>query len=347
MHEVRQREPNRLEALAWLQNAELAEESDRRIEPYLDAAAVLDTFSPGTLRPAGEPGKLPPSEVAIALIDCARPVGPIVGDVWRLDEPVRRAALRRLGSRAAMRRARAANPASPTDPVQQGIDLLIHSDGELELDGLSLDQLLGVERAAGWFSETLSPLPPRAQLAGRIERERHLAPMRKIAGAGFVDRSGEREQLASYVGVLPPGTPWQGVQRSVQHLQYLLKDRPPLHLHGPGGVGKSALLARFILDHADPRAPQPLPFIYLDFDRAALDPPGRSRSWKTPSASCSWSFRTWTPSSWSWRTRRGRMSSRWMRSSCRRARTPTAPPSCWAVSRGCSRGSARETTSPC
>ncbi len=272
MHEVLQREPNRLEALAWLRNAELAEESDRRIEPYLDAAAVLDTFSPGTLRPAGEPGELPPSEVAIALIDCARPVGPVVGDVWRLDEPVRRAALRRLGSRAAMRRARAANPASPTDPVQQGIDLLIHSDGELQLDGLSLDQLLGVERAAGWFSETLSPLPRRAELAGRIERERHLAPMRKIAGAGFVDREGEREQLAAYVGVLPPGTPWQGVQRSVQHLQYLLKDRPPLHLHGPGGVGKSALLARFILDHADPRAPQPLPFIYLDFDRAALDP---------------------------------------------------------------------------
>lgn len=272
MNTLRQREPNRREALAWLENAEFADESERRIEPYLDAAAVLETFSPGTLRPFGNAPDVPNSEVVIELTERARPVGPVVGDVWRLHDGVRRAALRRLGSRAAMRKARAVNPVPPHDPVQQGIDLLIESDRGLKLDALSLEQLLGVERAVGWFSGILAPLPSHAELARRIERERHLAPMRKIAGEGFVDRGNEREELAAYVGVLPPGTPWQGMRRRVHHVRYLLQDRPPLHLYGPGGVGKSALLARFILDHADPRAPQPLPFVYLDFDRAALDP---------------------------------------------------------------------------
>ena len=272
MSELRLREPDRLEALAWLENAKRVHEDERRIEPYLDAAAVLDTFSLETLRPYPRAADVPPSEAAIELTNRARPVGSIVGDVWRLDERVRRAALRRLGSRATMREARAANPSPAADPVQWSIDLLIGSDKDLDLDDLSLEHLLGVERAVGWFSGILTPLPPRAELTRRIERERHLAPMRKIAGEGFVDRKDEREQLAAYVGVLPPGTPWQRVKRGVQHVRYLLQDRPPLHLYGPGGIGKSALLARFILDHADPRAPQPLPFVYLDFDRAALDP---------------------------------------------------------------------------
>jgi len=271
MSDVRQREPDRLEALAWLENSESVKENDRRIESYLDAAAVLDTFSLETLQPCRQATDVSPSEVAIELTDRARPVGSIVGDIWRLDERVRRAALRRLGSRATMREARAANAASATGPVQQGIDLLI-ADEPVSLNELSLEQLLGLERAVGWFSGILVPLPSRAELSRRIERERHLAPMRKIAGKGFVDREDEREQLAAYVGVLPPGTRWQGVQRGILHVRYLLQDRPPFHLHGPGGIGKSALLARFILDHADPRAPQPLPFVYLDFDRAALDP---------------------------------------------------------------------------
>ena len=154
---------------------------------------------------------------------------------------------------------------------QAGIDLLINSEVP-SLDTLSLDELLGVERAVLWFEGILPGMPARADLAARIERERRLAPMRKLAGEGFVDREPYIAQLIDYVGALPPGTVWRGFLRGIKYVAYWIDQRPPLHLHGPGGIGKSALLARFILEHADPKSSQPLPFVYLDFDRASLDP---------------------------------------------------------------------------
>jgi cellulose synthase operon protein C len=40
-------------------------------------------------------------------------------------------------------------------------------------------------------------------------------------------------------------------------------------VRGPGGIGKSALLARFLLDAAEPTLPEPLRFVYLPGDRLA------------------------------------------------------------------------------
>ena len=41
-------------------------------------------------------------------------------------------------------------------------------------------------------------------------------------------------------------------------------------IHGPGGMGKSTLLARFILDQVDRDRASRIPFAYLDFDRQDL-----------------------------------------------------------------------------
>ena len=49
---------------------------------------------------------------------------------------------------------------------------------------------------------------------------------------------------------------------------------PSILIYAPGGMGKSALLAHFILAHSDRDTMQPdswRPFIYLDFDRPELD----------------------------------------------------------------------------
>jgi hypothetical protein len=47
----------------------------------------------------------------------------------------------------------------------------------------------------------------------------------------------------------------------------------PLLIHGPGGVGKSTLLAKFLLDHLTETEPRDrFPYAYLDFDLSALSP---------------------------------------------------------------------------
>jgi len=257
--------------LAWLAADQAQRDADRQLVPYLNAAALLATFELDCLQPDGE-ATLPRDDALLELINRCRPVGDMRDGIWQLEEAQRRSALRRLGHRDAMRHARLANAAQGSGAIQQGIDLVIVADTPPRLDGMGLERLLGLERALKWFEGVIEPLPPVAELAARIERERQLAPMRKLLERGFVDRVPYLVQLADYVGVLPPASAVRGVIRAYKYIAYLIDRRPPLHLHGPGGIGKSAILAKFILEHADTNHAQPLPFVYLDFDRGTLDP---------------------------------------------------------------------------
>lgn len=263
--------PESNEALAWLDEALAAEETDRAITPYLDAAAVLMSYNPNTLQPFGSPSNLPREDALLEVMSRSRPVGRTKLGRWQLCENDRRVALQRLGTLEKIRQARAANPGENGDPAQSGFDLLLQPTPP-DLRKLSLEELLGMQQAANWLESLVPPTSLPLTLAARIEHERLLAPMRKLSGRGFVDREDDRARLADYVGVLPPGSIWRGIRRTLRNASYLIDERPPLHLFGPGGMGKSALLARFILDHADARHSQPLPFVYLDFDRSVLDP---------------------------------------------------------------------------
>lgn len=238
------------------------------VDSFLDAASVLSCFDPEAIHAVhgGEPN----TSIAIALVDnSARLAGTALR---QLSEAPRQSATARLGNRAALKHARAANQGRD-DPLQRGIDLLIDSSSPPGLTDRSLADLLGLQQAVGWLSGITDLHPPDALLLNqRIEREQVLQPMRRLLANGFVGRKAELAQLRGYVGVLSPTRMSEFLNRLFRHVRYLLEERPPLFLFGPGGIGKSTLLAKFILDHADASEPYPVPFIYLDFDRASLDP---------------------------------------------------------------------------
>jgi cellulose synthase operon protein C len=241
--------------------------------PYVAAAAVLSSFDPATIR-APDQTEAANDQMISALLELSTPLrGSCRPSFWQLKDKPRQIAIERLGSREELRKARRANPATAEDPLQKGIDLLLNASSPPVLDGLSLSDLLGLQRAQRWFGNVEGVIAPdERQLVARIERERILQPMRRLLANGFVGRAGELAQLKNYVGVLPPERMSDYFRRLFTHVRYFMKDRPPLFLHGPGGVGKSTLLAQFIVEHADPSAKYPMPFIYLDFDRASLDP---------------------------------------------------------------------------
>lgn len=259
---------------AWLveESSENEEDTSRTFEPLLAAAAVLSSFDTSLIRAVG--GVRPDTNAINALLESSKPLrGPRVQMLWQLDDKNRQIALEHLGSRKKLREARAANPIPSSDPLQKGIDLLLESDNGPALTGLSLSDLLGLQRASRWLGKIPGiRLPDERQLLIRIERERMLQPMRKLIANGFVGRKDEQAILRNYVGVLPPDRMSDYFRRAYNHVRYLMESRPPLLLHGPGGVGKSTLLAQFAVEHADPDAQYPMPFIYLDFDRASLDP---------------------------------------------------------------------------
>ena len=228
------------------------------VPPFLAAAAVLTSFDPASLCPAGEVADR--DEALGELLLNSEPMsGSDAGDRWQLEDAARREVLHQLGRRGKLREALLANEDRPRDAVQQALEELILQHGRIRigLDELPLERLLGLARASDWLTGAVKSLPPREELLARIERERLLEPFRRLLARGFVGRGRELARLHDFLRQGKPG------------LVFVI--------HGPGGVGKSTLLARFVLESVAPeslslRPARPFPFAYLDVDRIVLDP---------------------------------------------------------------------------
>jgi hypothetical protein len=128
-------------------------------------------------------------------------------------------------------------------------------------------------------------VPPLADLLRRVEMAELLEPLRLLVGAQggwggqprsdrFVGREADLSRLRSFVDELPSPRVWERFVRWLQRaVRPFTGSLPPgaMTIEGPGGLGKSTLLAKFVLDHALGQV-RPFPFAYLDFDRAGIDP---------------------------------------------------------------------------
>lgn len=120
------------------------------------------------------------------------------------------------------------------------------------IEGQSLAELEATHQVTVWVGDVLPGVPPSAEVSARAEYARLLYGFDEVAGDDrFRGRHDERRQLRDFVA----------------------SDGGPavLSVHGPGGVGKSALVARQILDLARDLDGPHIPFAYLDFDRDGLD----------------------------------------------------------------------------
>lgn len=239
--------------------------TEPRFGAWHAAAAVLHTFDE-SLRPAD--GVSGPDEEFDDVLDSAAAVR-TGGRQWRyeLDPGVRRSVLRQLGTRAAMQRAREANPGAPVDAVQEALDACIagkvpplEEQGERELAALF--------QAAGWLHGVLRDVPDQAAVRTALDRIYLLAPFEGLVRANFRGRAAELAQLRDYVGVLPTSA-WSWLKRQAAEIASW-HEKPPLVIYGPGGIGKSTLVSKFVLDHATVDEDRRFPFVYLDYDRPDL-----------------------------------------------------------------------------
>jgi hypothetical protein len=220
------------------------------LAPYFDAAAVLAAFDPFRLLPAyGARGEGDIELLLDHLIPLCEPIeGGSQHGLWSLSFAERRAALHRLGTRAAMQQALDANPGRPDTPVQRMFERVVAGD-PIDPATLGRDDLAALLTVLEWVEGILDHLPGREAISPALALADLLAPMQRLAGEGFVNRQQELARLGQYVLAPDPVA--------------------PLFVFGPGGVGKSTLLARFILDHVQNRAAA---FAYLDTDRPTLRP---------------------------------------------------------------------------
>jgi hypothetical protein len=249
----------------------LAAEDERRppraVWSHAEAAAVLATFDPEALRPMREAASAKALRRSLRFLlqnSAPAPEGP-GRRKWRLQPGVRREALERLGDREAIRNACERNPQASGDSLREALVELSAAPGLP--DGRTLDyrRLLVLGEAVDLLDGIVPDLPDKDLITQWTERATIFEPLHALAGPWFRGRQRELTELADYVGVLPTTT-LRTLRRSARS-RLRGPERPPLLVLGPGGIGKSTLLAKFILEHVEQAD---IAFAYLDFDRPTL-----------------------------------------------------------------------------
>jgi hypothetical protein len=182
---------------------------------------------------------------------------------WMLKESARVEALSRVlrkGGLAEAGAVRARATVSTDTPLQRVLDLILLGE-PVNLEDLDENELLAALHVGRWCASagSLADMPQlgreldREVIEGRLALIETLRPIRDITADGCVGRELELGRLHAYL----EGPPHQNLAR-----------RPPLLVYGIGGVGKSTLIAQFLLNLAS--RPDPVAWAYLDLDRPTL-----------------------------------------------------------------------------
>ncbi|MGW3630993.1 AAA family ATPase [Streptomyces sp. NPDC005122] len=230
---------------------------------YREKTALLGAFDATALEPPERGERVPDQALREFLTrDCER-VRTRQGRRWRLALSVRTTTLERLRTPEKLAEALHASPAAGEDATRDWAQRLL-SNSLPPLPDLGLEELYAIHTLVGWFRDAPQAeaalalasitLPSPEEVRRHIARAQLLEPLRTLAGTTFCGRDRELEVLTRYVWPNQVQGRW-------------------LMVHGPGGVGKSTLVARFMLDHVTrPRPSACLPFAYLSFDRSDLIP---------------------------------------------------------------------------
>ncbi|MGO4630650.1 trypsin-like peptidase domain-containing protein [Streptomyces sp. 2RAF24] len=223
---------------------------------YREAACLLDDFDPARLRLPGEE-RGTGRAVAELVDDCTALAASQHALRWVLTPEVREATLKGFAGPAA---ARAALDAADLDALPEGPR--VERAAAALLSGApptaaepDVEELSDLLQAVLWLRHvpgTEGLLPDAEDVQRRLERARLLQPMRLLVENTFHGRIRELDALRSYLAL--PAEPAE----------------PPVLIHGIGGIGKSTLLAKFLLDSLRESAPEGFPFAYIDFERPTL-----------------------------------------------------------------------------
>ncbi|MDH3248798.1 MAG: ATP-binding protein [Acidimicrobiia bacterium] len=179
-----------------------------------------------------------------------------------LDPDVRRRVLRQIGSRERMQEILGSVSNLPEDPTQSMISSIIETGEAVDEDSASLSTLQTAFRTLNWFGPNVVTQAPET-IRARIEKIGFLDRFERLVGDNFRNRHDELDELRRYVGVLRDE---RGLLARVLDRPTSFTEKPAFMLTGPGGIGKSTLLAKFVLDHASATGDDQFPFAYINFD---------------------------------------------------------------------------------
>jgi hypothetical protein len=218
-----------------------------------DLSTLIDIPSPSleaeTEKPRGEPKK-PQDEREKPQVETKKPI-------WTLRKAARRQILEELVRENMAVKALELVPA-PFRPALNPVLADLMRRKPIDLDYPPRDQIVlalhAIDLLRGIKELTL---PDPAELEARLHRSDIIATLRALAQGKFAGRDSELHTIREYVEApWDPAAPYQF--------------EAPLLIYGPGGMGKSTLLAEFLLREVIAGGTPRYPFAYFDFDRRSL-----------------------------------------------------------------------------
>jgi hypothetical protein len=238
-------------------------------QAFRHAAAVLTAFDPYSVNPwQKRTAKVKRGSSTVLRPDLIDAPGGREHGLQMLRTDVRREALASLRTRDRMLRALDANPSRSQDGFQRMFDAWLGGNVP-PLESQSYAELTWSAQIASWLEGLLPDLPSAAQVRRLLDRRSVYALFEHLAASNFTGRENELAALREHVGVLDPSTRTDAVVRQLR-AWLKIERRPPLIIEGVGGIGKSALLARFLTEHMNQEEERRFPFSYLAFDNPNL-----------------------------------------------------------------------------
>tara|TARA_R110000744_G_scaffold114988_1_gene215061 strand:+ start:13633 stop:18060 length:4428 start_codon:yes stop_codon:yes gene_type:complete len=158
-------------------------------------------------------------------------------------------------------------PLNPDDFVQNILRDLLKYNGELIFESYNINQLNAILLAIKWLSstnyKTLASIKP--SVLAILKRKELIETFYDLTN-NFSGRVDHLNQLKEYVNYLPQKTFKGRVENRIRNF-ISFQEKPPLMIFGNGGVGKSTLISKFIVDHISYKSENKIPFIYIDFDK--------------------------------------------------------------------------------
>jgi len=225
-------------------------QDDGQLESYRKAAALLHSFVPAAINPL-DPGQVHASPGTLLSDDMIAFAGGFGEGIYTLKPEVRNKALKSFSSRTAMYRGLKANPERIQTPQQLMWENYLRNGFFPDENTLTYDETISLYQLVTWLDGVHDKLPGKEALMILIGRRSVLANFEHLVISNFTGRKKELKSLRN-------------------HTTGKLLQKPILSVHGPGGIGKSALLGKALYDQANGSDNIRVPYVYLAFDQPSL-----------------------------------------------------------------------------
>jgi tetratricopeptide (TPR) repeat protein len=220
-----------------------------------ERAALWSTFAPEALV-TNRPDENTPDDQQLLqdflAIDCLRVEVLNKGPAWRLRDDVRAAVLKAMVDTGYDFAEHSLLPSAP--PEERLLLAFLRNDAP-PTSVMSHEELLAMPEVSRWLGDIDGvDLPSPGEVESWTSRRESVVRFQQFVGPNWVDRRTELALLRSFVYSRPS-------------MAAALSTAPRiLTIRGYGGIGKTALIARFLLDAAEPTLAEPLRFVFLSAD---------------------------------------------------------------------------------